>query len=104
MFRVFKAPKFQKKVEKLLDKKGLNELEQFISELKTGKISGKPLTYDFFREKRIGGKRIYFLVYEDIRIILLISSSSKKYQQETIDEIRVFLPEFKRYAYELYKN
>ncbi len=102
MFRVFKAPKFQKKANKLLDKEELDELNNFITKLKEGKISGKSLTYNFFREKRIAGKRIYFLVYEEIGTILLISSSNKKYQQETIDEIKVLLPEFKRYAYELH--
>lgn len=102
MFRVFKAPKFDKKVDKLLDKKEKEELDKFIEELKEGKIKGKVLTYEFLREKKIGGKRVYFLIYDEIAIILLVNSSKKKYQQETIDEIKLLLTEFKRYAYELY--
>jgi hypothetical protein len=37
-------------------------------------------------------------------MILLVNLSKKKYQQETIDEIKILLPEFKRYAYELRTN
>jgi putative component of toxin-antitoxin plasmid stabilization module len=104
LYRVFKSPKFQKNVEKLLDKKELDELNTFIDELKAGKVGGKPLTYDFLREKKIGGKRIYFLVYDDIAVILLVNSSNKKRQQETINEIKFFLPEFKREIYRQYRK
>ncbi len=104
MYRVFKAPKFQKKSDKLLNSREIKELDNFINELKDGKISGKRLSYDFFREKKLKGNRVYFLIYEDIKIILLISVSNKKYQQETIDEIKLFLPEFKLHAYELYSK
>lgn len=102
--RVFKSPKFQKKAEKLLSKTGLDELDKFVEDLKKGHIVGKPLSYDFFREKKIGDKRIYFLIYNDIALILLVGSSDKKMQQETIDEIKFLLPEFKQYAYELYNR
>ncbi len=87
-----------------MDNSELYELEKFISNIKSGNISGKPLTFDFLREKKIGGKRIYFLVYEEVNIVLLVNASNKKYQQETIDEIKLFLPEFKKYVYEIYKN
>ena len=104
MYHIFKSPKFQKNVEKLLSKFELQELDNFISELKQGNILGKPLTYNFLREKKIGGKRIYFLVYEDICLILLIKSSNNKMQQETINEIKYLLPEFKEYAYKLHQE
>lgn len=104
MYRVFKSPKFDKKVEKLLSSKELNELDKLIEKLKSDQFIEKPLNYEFFREYKIGVKRIYFLVYEDIAIILLVNSSNKKYQQETIDEIKLLLNEFKQYAYELYNS
>lgn len=104
MYRVFKEPKFQKKVEKLLDKHEIKELEKFITNLKKGILAGKGLTYNFFREKKIGGKRIYFLVYDDIKVILLVGCSNKKYQQTAIDEIKLFFPELKKYAYDIFKQ
>ena len=36
--------------------------------------------------KRIRGKRIYFLTYEDIQTVLLVAISNKKKQQETINK------------------
>jgi len=102
MYRVFKSPRFQKKVEKLLDKRELKELDEFIQELKKGNIVGKQLTFEFLREKKIGGKRIYFLVYEKLSVILLVNSSNKKKQQATINEIKFFLPEFKKEVYKKY--
>ena len=102
-YDVYKVPKFDKQVNKLLTKSEIAELSSFIEELKAGNISGKRLTYEFFREKKIGGKRIYFLIYHDICIILLIASSDKKLQQETINAIKGSFKEFKKIAKE-YSN
>ncbi len=101
MFRVFKSPGFEKKASKILTRSELLELEKLIEKMKLGIITGKTITYDFPKEKKIGGKKIYFLVYANIKIVLLVSASNKKYQQETIDEIKLLLPEFKKYAYNL---
>lgn len=49
---------------------------------------GKQLSYKFLREKRIKDKRIYYLVYEDIVLVLLIAVSKKKDQQMTINHIK----------------
>ena len=101
MYKVFKASDFDKKSQKILSKKEQVELENFILKLKEWTVSGKPLSYIFFREKKIAGKRIYFLVYEEIKIILLVSISTKKYQQETIDKIKLMLPYFSDYIQKL---
>ncbi len=88
----------EKQVTKLLSKFELEELDLFIDELKKGLISGKRLTYEFFKEKKIGGKKVYFLIYHDICIILFVGSSDKKLQQETIDAIKGSFKEFKKIA------
>ncbi|MFT4250088.1 MAG: hypothetical protein ACMXYD_01870 [Candidatus Woesearchaeota archaeon] len=97
-YRVFKIDKFSKIISKLLTKKQQEELNSFIEELKQGKIIGQPLSYEFFREKKIGDKRVYFLVYKDLKIIFLVNASNKKYQQETIDEIKLMFSDFKKEA------
>ena len=43
---------------------------------------GDPLSYKFLREKRIREKRIYFLVYEELRVVFVIQISDKKSQRE----------------------
>ena len=36
---------------------------------------GKQLTYPFLREKKIGGRRIYYLIYEDLKLVLIVATS-----------------------------
>jgi len=49
----------------------------------------------FLREKRIREKRIYYLVYEDLKLVLLVATSGKKDQQATIGHIKDNLDQFK---------
>ena len=50
------------------------------------------------REKRIKEKRVYYLVYEELKLVLLVATSGKKDQQATIDHISDNLKEYKRVA------
>ncbi len=68
---------FQKQVEKIEIQLGQNP------------FAGDSLNSKWFREKRIGGKRIYYLIYEDLKIIFMVAISGKKDQQKTIDTIRL---------------
>ena len=81
--------------EKLLPKDYQEQIKGFIKELKLNKSTGKPLGYPFFREKKMGKYRFYFLVYEDIDTVLLITISDKKAQQDIIDTIKSQLDYYK---------
>ncbi len=59
---------------------------------------GKPLGYLFLREKKIEGKRVYYLIYEEFNLVLLVATSEKKDQQSTINHIKRGLDEFKEVA------
>lgn len=59
---------------------------------------GKPLGYPYLREKKIGGRRVYYLIYEDLKLVLLVATSDKKNQQGTIDHIKGNLDEFRKVA------
>jgi len=48
---------------------------------------GKPLRFDWFREKKFGDKRMYYLIYKNVSKILLISFGPKKEQQKIINHI-----------------
>jgi len=100
-FDVYDVPTFEKLVQKMLSKSETKDLNSFIEKLKNGKLSGKRLTYEFLREKKIGGKRIYFLIYHDIYIILFVSISSKKAQKSTIRLIKKEFPYYKKYVQKL---
>ncbi|MBI2574763.1 type II toxin-antitoxin system RelE/ParE family toxin [Candidatus Woesearchaeota archaeon] len=74
--------------EKLLPKEYQERIQKIINKLKDSQDIGKPLGYLFFREAKLGKYRLYFLIYEDIQTVLLITLSDKKAQQETIDRIK----------------
>ena len=61
---------------------------------------GKELHYSFLKEKRIGGKRLYFLLYLDLHAILMLFITNKKMQQCTIDRVLSELPNYERFVRE----
>jgi len=81
--------------ETLLPKDQQEQIKGFIRELKQNHNTGKPLGYPFFREKKMGKYRIYFLIYEDVDTVLLVTISDKKAQQDTIDNIKSQLDYYK---------
>ena len=74
--------------ERLMPKDYQEQIEKIIKQLKETWQVGRPLGYPFFREKKLGKYRLYFLVYEEIDTVLLVTMSDKKAQQETIDKIK----------------
>ena len=90
---ISKWPKdYQKVAEKI--PKHLAENPFFCSQLR----------YPFLREKRIKEKRVYYLIYEDLELVLLVAVSGKKDQQATIDHIIRYLDEFKKVAEDISKQ
>ena len=87
MVRVLSTKEFDT-WEKLLSKDYQEQIDDIIKQLKQSLEVGKPLGYPFFREKKMGKYRIFFLVYEESSTVLLITISDKKAQQETIDKIK----------------
>ncbi len=65
---------------------------------------GKPLSYAFLREKKIGGRRVYYLIYDDLNLVLLVATSDKKDQQSTINHIKGNLDEFRDVAEKISKQ
>lgn len=68
---------------------------KFEQHLKQEPYSGKPLGYEFFREKKFGGKRLLFLVYNEHNSVLLVTITDKKTQQAAIDLIKSGLDAYK---------
>lgn len=81
--------------EKLLPKDYQEQIQGFIKELKRDYNTGKPLGYPFFREKKMGKYRVYFLIYEEVDTVLLVTISDKKAQQDVIDKIKNELDHYK---------
>lgn len=103
MFRAFRTDWYEKKFSKLTPKEQerVSGIEQ---ELKKSPYDGKPLGYNFFREKKFDGKRLLFLVYESHKAIFLITITDKKTQQKVIDLIKVNLDLYKEQLERILKN
>ncbi|MCK4647430.1 hypothetical protein KAT24_00695 [Candidatus Pacearchaeota archaeon] len=94
MFRIFTTKEFDDNFEKL-DESDKKRVRKIMAQLKEqGADVGKPLQVSYFREKRFGEKRLYFIVYSTYAIIFAVAISDKKTQQETINKI---ISEIKNY-------
>ena len=87
MFRVFTTEEFDKDFSKL-DNSEQQRVKIILAQLKEqGGSVGKPLSgLSFFKEKKFGGKRLYFLVYQEFLVVLVLALSDKKTQQVTIED------------------
>jgi mRNA-degrading endonuclease RelE of RelBE toxin-antitoxin system len=94
-FRVFRSKHYKNKLLKI-DKSEKDIIMKFEQSLKEQPFSGKPLGYNFFREKKIHNKRVLFLVYEEHKCIFLITITDKKAQQHEIDLIKENLQLYKK--------
>ncbi len=103
MFRVFRTEWYEKKLSKLtsFEQKRVFKFEQ---ELKIEPYSGKPLGYTFFREKKFDDKRLLFLVYEEHKVVFLVTITDKTAQQHEIDLIKANLDVYKENIKELIKR
>ena len=60
-------------------------------------VTGKILGFEWFREKKHDNKRLYFLVDEENKKILLVAFATKKDQQKTINFVNANMKELLNY-------
>jgi len=70
------------------------QMERIFTQLRENPFVGKPLGYAFFREKKIGKHRMYYLIYEEYVAVFVVALSDKKTQQRAIQEIKAILPQY----------
>ena len=100
MFKVIGTETYLKELEKW-QKTERQAAEKMAVKLAKNPLGGKPLGFNFIREKKIRERRIYFLVYEDLKLVMLVATSGKKNQQVTINHIKEYLQEYKKTAEEI---
>lgn len=103
MYKVIGTETYLKEIGKWT-KNDREAAEKLPKQLSNNPYVGDPLSYKFLREKRVKEKRVYFLVYDDLKLVLLVATSGKKDQQETIDHIKNQLVEFKIIAEKIAKQ
>mgnify|MGYP001367248222 CR=1 FL=1 len=104
MFKIFTTNEFENDFKKL-DNSEQIRVKKILKQLKEqGGDVGKPLGLSSFREKKFDGKRLYYLVYENMLVILLLGISDKKTQQATINKILMKIEEYRHYILEMLRN
>ncbi len=90
------------KFEKAFNKLPLDIRERFkrqFKRLKEGPYSiGKPLGYNWLRELKNEGHRVYYLIYDEEVIVLLAGVSDKKDQKEVILFIKNNIVVFRKFV------
>ena len=94
VYKIFATKEFEDVIRKLSSFEKAR-VEKSKEQMKVNPFSGRPLGYRFFREKKLGGKRLYFLIYVEKSVVLLIDYSGKKNQQVSVDKIKESLELFK---------
>ena len=83
---VYETETFSKLYESM--EKGEREwISKIKIQIKENPNVGKPLKFEWFREKKFGNKRLYYLIYSNIKKVLLVAFGSKKDQQKIITHI-----------------
>ena len=105
LYKIKATEPFAIKHKQFFEKKELKKFNKFKNRLKTNPYLGDQLRVPHVREfKTRKGKRAYFLIYSDIKIILFVAFSNKKKQKITINRIFEKLEEFKVYIYKHHKS
>ena len=102
-YAVFTTEEFERLMSKL-NQEEQRRIEKMFRQLSANPYVGNMLRYRFLREKRLREKRIYYMVYDDLRAVLVVALGGKKTQPETIDEIVQYFPAYRRYLEQLLKN
>lgn len=75
------------KVYSQCEKAEQNWIDKMRDQLAQDLHVGKPLRYDWFREKKFRNKRLFYVVNEMTKKVLLITIGDKKEQQAIINHV-----------------
>ena len=92
---VFETQTFSKLYDSL-DKDEREWIKKIIKQLKENYAVGKPLRFDWFREKKYKDKRLYYLVYKNLNRVLLVAFGKKKDQQKIIEHVLANRDKYKK--------
>lgn len=99
-YKVFLTAAFEKKLVKM-DGTFKSWFEKMLDQLAKNPLGGKPLDVQWFREKKRGKHRVYYLLYENVKSVYVVNLSEKKDQQAIINSIRLLFDVYKKELEEL---
>jgi len=93
-YKVYHSARFEEELVKF-DQDFHDKLDKIEDQLVENPYVGDPLNVKWFREKRIGGFRVYYLIYDDLESVFMVGISGKKDQQKVINTIRLLFDYFR---------
>ena len=103
MYEWYKTKRFDKETTKMSNEE-MKRVDRIIDQLKINPYVGDQLQIKILREKRLNGKRVYYLIFEDLKSVLMIAISNKKAQQKVINFIIENIGTFRGYLKDLIKD
>jgi len=97
IYTVYVSEEFKKEMRNLSDEEQ-NRIKNIFQQLKETPYVGDQLQIKILREKRLEEKRIYYLVFDDLKSVLIVAMSDKKSQQKTIDYILSYIDDYRVYV------
>lgn len=94
-FKVYRTSIFDRKIS-YFSKDFKKMIDRSEDQLMRNPYVGKPLGFKWFREKKLGKYRMYYLIYEDLQSVYIITLSDKKDQQKIINTIKLFLSKYRK--------
>jgi len=85
-YQIYTTKRFDKEVEKLSEEEN-KRIDNIYQQLRKNPYVGDQLQIKVLREKKLKEKRMHYLVFEDLEVILMIAISNKKAQQRVINHI-----------------
>ena len=93
-YKIFHSETFDKELNKF-NKDFQNWVDKIEDQLVENPYVGDALGEKWFREKKYGKFRIYYLIYDDLQSVYMVGISGKKDQQKVINTIRLFFDFFR---------
>ena len=93
-YAVYHSERFDKELSKF-DWDFQTYVDKIEEQLTDNPYLGKPLEAKWFREKKHGKQRIYFVVYEEFSSVFMVAISEKKDQKKVIATVKLMSNFFK---------
>ena len=103
-YQVFIHPSIYQEVILKMSSNDQNRIDNLVQQFTQNPYVGDSLQIRSIREKRFDGKRIYYVVFDDLKSVLIVALSDKKIQQRTIDSIKSRLNDYREYIISIKDN
>ena len=100
VYSVYTTKNFDKEFIKLSQEEQ-DRIQKIFHQVRGNPYAGDQLQIKILREKRLREKRVYYLVFDDLNVVLFVATGNKKAQQKTINYIIKYINEYRDYLKEL---